>query len=67
MDTTVTAALTNRCAMPFARRVARDVRQGAALDDAMAYRSVPRALMVDVRLIMSAVGLDGLKCPRAQT
>ncbi|KPC02054.1 hypothetical protein QO021_30145 (plasmid) [Pseudomonas amygdali pv. lachrymans] len=63
MDTTVTAALTNRCAMPFARRVARDMRQGAALDDAMTYRSVPRALMDDVRLIMSAVQTGWFEVP----
>lgn len=63
MDTTVTAALINRTAMPFARRVARDMRKGANLDDAIAARRVPAALMVDVRSIMSAVQAGWFELP----
>ncbi|SBW84638.1 hypothetical protein PVE_R2G0612 [Pseudomonas veronii 1YdBTEX2] len=63
MDTTVTAALTNRDAMRFARRVARDLRQGATLDDAMASRSVPTALIGDVLLITSAVQAGWFEVP----
>lgn len=63
MDTTVIAALTNRDAMPFARRVARDMRQGATLDDAIATSSVSAAVLVDVRLIMSAVQAGWFEIP----
>lgn len=63
MDTTLIAALTNRGAMPFARKVARDMRQGASLDDAIASRSVPAGVLVDVRLIMFAVQAGWFEVP----
>lgn len=63
MDTTLSAALTNHGAMPFARRIVRDMHQGATLDNAMASRNVPAALTVDVRLIMSAVQAGWFEVP----
>ena len=55
MQTINGAALTNRAAMGFARRVLTNLRAGEAIATAMSNRCVPDVLSCDVRTIIGAV------------
>ena len=50
-----TKSLSNLDAMPYARRVARDISTGASLASSITARKVPAALAGDVAVIMEAV------------